>query len=304
MYAALKNEKDKDMRTDYLLEAKRLGIKVLLPHVNESDIDFTIDGDALRFGLSSIKYVSDLIASRYIAKRPFGSYKEVEDFTFSTGSGVNSRALEYMRKIGAVAFPGAQVDQEVIRENLYEVLNLPEFTTELPEVFYEKMIDLEEYDEGDVAMVFAMTRNIKRGKGWSRVEFVDRTGTASAFDKERTDVESGRVYLMLLSDNRIFKAIPAAEATDMKHGLTRYLSMRDIPLDGGEYYVVALKARTTKAGKKMADMILANNRGELAKVVCFSKEFPSLYMKVKEGYAYKMVLGATKDGSIVYRGLA
>ena len=303
MYAALRNEKDKDMRTDYLLEAKRLGIKVLLPHINESDIDFTIDGDALRFGLSSIKYVSNLIASRYIEQRPFSSYREVEEYTFTAGSGVNSRALEYMRKIGAVAFKDRPINQDEIRENLYEVLNLPEFTTELPEAFYEKMTDLDEYDEGDVAIVFAMTRNIKRGKGWSRVEFVDRTGAASAFDRELTDVESGRVYLLLLSDNRIFKAIPAAEATDMKHGLTRYLSMRDVPLDGGEYYVVALKARTTKAGKKMADMVLANNHGDLAKVVCFSKEFPSLYMKVKEGHAYKMILGATKDGSIVFRGL-
>jgi hypothetical protein len=53
----------------------------------------------------------------------------------------------------------------------------------------------------------------------------------------------------------------------------------------------------------MADLILANKNDELAKVVCFSKEFPRLYMKVKEGNAYKMVLGATKEGSIVFREL-
>ena len=42
MFALLKNEKDKDARTEYLIEAKRLGIKIKLPHVNESDIYFSL----------------------------------------------------------------------------------------------------------------------------------------------------------------------------------------------------------------------------------------------------------------------
>ena len=40
MFAILKNEKDKDARTEYLIEAKRMGISVRLPHINESDNDF------------------------------------------------------------------------------------------------------------------------------------------------------------------------------------------------------------------------------------------------------------------------
>jgi len=34
MFSILKNENDKDARTEYLIEAKRLGLKVLLPHIN------------------------------------------------------------------------------------------------------------------------------------------------------------------------------------------------------------------------------------------------------------------------------
>jgi len=300
MYAALKNEKDSDKRTDYLLEAKRLGIKIKLPHINESDVDFIIDGDALRFGLSSIKYVSDTLAKRYMDKRPFHSYDEVRQFTFTKGSGVNSRALKYMNMVGAVAFYDNPPDTRKIAQNLYDVLSLPEFTSELPESYRRGLTDLSDYDEGDIAVVFAMVRGIKRGKGWSRVEFFDKTGSSSAFDKEQTDVESGKAYFMLLSDNRIFKSAPAAEQSS----LTRFLKMGKPPLDSGEYYVVALRARTTKAGKKMADMVLVNSKGDLASVVCFSKEFPQLYMNVKEGSIYKMVLGTTKDGSIVFRGMA
>jgi DNA polymerase-3 subunit alpha len=35
MVAILNNEGDKDAITDYLIECKRLGIRVLLPHVNK-----------------------------------------------------------------------------------------------------------------------------------------------------------------------------------------------------------------------------------------------------------------------------
>ena len=44
MYSILKNEKDKDARTEYLIEAKRMGIPIKLPHINESDLDFKIEG--------------------------------------------------------------------------------------------------------------------------------------------------------------------------------------------------------------------------------------------------------------------
>jgi DNA polymerase-3 subunit alpha len=74
MFALLKNEKDKDGRTDYLIEAKRMGISIKLPHINDSDMDFKIEGKGIRFGLSSVKYISDKIAERYIQARPFTSY--------------------------------------------------------------------------------------------------------------------------------------------------------------------------------------------------------------------------------------
>jgi DNA polymerase-3 subunit alpha len=54
MYSLLKNEGDKDARTEYLIEAKRMGIPVRLPHINESDTDFKIEGKGIRFGLSAI----------------------------------------------------------------------------------------------------------------------------------------------------------------------------------------------------------------------------------------------------------
>jgi DNA polymerase III subunit alpha len=125
MYSLLKNEKDKDARTEYLIEAKRMGISVKLPHINESDIDFKIEGKGIRFGLSGIKFISDKIAEKYMAARPFNSYAQLEEFTFTKGNGVNSRALQALRIIGAATFVDQPRNDQEIKENLYEYLNLP-----------------------------------------------------------------------------------------------------------------------------------------------------------------------------------
>jgi len=57
MFSVLKNENDKDARTEYLIECKRLGLKILLPHINESKLYFSLQGEAIRFGLCEIKFI-------------------------------------------------------------------------------------------------------------------------------------------------------------------------------------------------------------------------------------------------------
>jgi DNA polymerase III alpha subunit len=147
MYSVLKNEKDKDARTEYLIEAKRMGISIKLPHINDSDIDFKIEGKGIRFGLSAIKFISDKIGERYISARPFNSYKELEEFTFTKGNGVNSRALQALRVIGAATFNDNPRNDQEIKENLYEYLNLPEFNITIPSHYYAFIQDIVDFEE-------------------------------------------------------------------------------------------------------------------------------------------------------------
>ena len=298
MFALLKNEKDKDTRTEYLIEAKRMGIPIKLPHVNDSDIDFKIEGSGIRFGLAGIKYVSDIIASRYIAARPFNSYKELEDFTFGKGNGVNSRALNSMRLIGATTFPDNPRNDAEVREHLYEYLNLPEFNIQVPSHFHAFINEAEEYEEKGAYILMGMVKNIKRGKGWSRVEILDKTGTVGIFDDEQTSIEAGRTYILLASDNRITAAIPADQINQTDSGVVKFLNYRQLPYTDDEMYVIAFKPRTTKAGKKMAYLVLADTSRELHSVTVFPTQFPKAYMKIKEGTAYKFEFGKTKDGTI------
>jgi DNA polymerase-3 subunit alpha len=86
MVAILNNEGDKDAVTDYLIECKRLGIRILLPHVNRSGVHFQIEGgDAIRMGLSNVKFLSDITAARLLDRAPFKSYAELYEFVHGEG---------------------------------------------------------------------------------------------------------------------------------------------------------------------------------------------------------------------------
>jgi DNA polymerase-3 subunit alpha len=299
MYSLLKNEKDKDARTEYLIEAKRIGISIKLPHVNDSDMDFKIEGKGIRFGLTAIKYISDNIAKKFISARPFTSYKQLEEFTFTKGSGVNSRALQAMRVIGAATFPDQPRDDNQVKENLYEYLNLPEFNVSVPSHYYAFINDVEEFEEKGSFILMGMVKSIKRGKGWSRVELLDKTGSVGIFDEEQTSIESGRTYLLLCSDNRIVSAVPADEIRNSDSALVKFLNYRMLPYKEEQMFVVSFKPRITKAGKKMASLTLADVDRDLHSVTVFPTSFAKAYMKIQEGNAYTFSFGKTKDGTII-----
>jgi DNA polymerase-3 subunit alpha len=299
MYSLLKNEKDKDTRTEYLIEAKRMGISVKLPHVNDSDADFKIEGKGIRFGLTAIKFISDNIAAKYIAQRPFKSYKHLEEFTIAKGSGVNTRSLQALRVIGAATFEDNPRNEEEIKENLYEFLNLPEFNITVPSHYYAFINPIEEFEEKGAFVLMGMVKSIKRGKGWSRVEVLDKTGSVGIFDEEQTVIEAGRSYLLLCDNNRIVTAIPVDEIKQSSNALVKFLGYKQLPYKDDDMFVVSFKPRITKAGKKMASLTLADSSRNLHSVTVFPTAFPKAYMKVQEGSAYSFSFGKTKDGTII-----
>lgn len=302
MYSILSNEKDKDSRTEYLIEAKRMGIPLRLPHVNESEIDFSIEGRAIRFGLSSIKWLSDKVASNIIAARPFSSYEEVRAAAFKKGSGINSRAVEAMNAIGALTFDDNPRDETKVRENLYEYLNLPEFNVKIPTHYYAFIDNSEDYEEDGAHILLGVVKNIKRGKGWSRVEMLDKTGVVGMFDVEDSKIETGKTYLILASANRLSEAIPLDEIDNHKSDpLIRFLNYKQIPYGQEEYFVLSFNPRITKAGKKMANMTLATADRELVPVTVFPTQFAQAYMKCEPGSVVKVQLSETKEGTTILK---
>jgi DNA polymerase-3 subunit alpha len=304
MFALLKNEKDKDGRTEYLIEAKRMGISVKLPHINDSDFDFKIEGKGIRFGLTGIKYISTNIAEKYVAARPFKSYKELEEFTFTKGNGVNSRALQALRVIGAATFEDNPRNDEEIKDNLYEYLNLPEFNITIPSHYYAFIQDTTDFEEKGSYILLGMVKSIKRGKGWSRVEILDKTGSVGIFDEEGTTIETGRTYLVLCNDNRIVSAVPADEIKGSSSALVKFLGYKQLPYTDEEMFVVSFKPRVTKTGKKMASLTLADTSRDLHSITVFPTSFAKAYMNIEEGKSYKFSFGKTKDGTVILDDIA
>ena len=88
---------------EYIGECKEWGIKLLPPDVNESEADFTVSGENIRFGLVAIKnigrgFINALVESRQ-AEGPFNSFDEFCKRLY--GKDLNRRAAESLIRAGA-----------------------------------------------------------------------------------------------------------------------------------------------------------------------------------------------------------
>lgn len=103
---------DKDDRiSQSLAECKRLGIKVLPPDINKSEISFTLEPyensfqkKAIRFGLSAIKNIGDAAIKPVMeARERGGDYLSLTDFCSRiSGQKVTKRVIESFIKVGAM----------------------------------------------------------------------------------------------------------------------------------------------------------------------------------------------------------
>ena len=88
----------------YIAECKEMGIALLPPDVNHSEDTFTVEGDAIRFGLGAVKNVGRGLIRTMVAHREEGGpFKSLEDFIQRMGEGeLNKRAVENFIKCGAM----------------------------------------------------------------------------------------------------------------------------------------------------------------------------------------------------------
>ena len=87
----------------YIAECKDMGIAVLPPDVNHSEDHFTVEGEAIRFGLGAVKNVGRGLIRSMAAKRAEGGpFRSLEDFLQRMGDELNKRAVENFIKCGAM----------------------------------------------------------------------------------------------------------------------------------------------------------------------------------------------------------
>ncbi len=139
----------------YINECREMGIKVLPPDVHASDVNFTPDGDAIRFGLCAIRNLGEAAVEAILeARRRVGRFRSIYHFCESVDlSALNRRAIESLIRAGAMdSLPGSRAQkfaaieaaiehgQRAWRErvsgqtNLFGAMGLPLEEPPLPEV--------------------------------------------------------------------------------------------------------------------------------------------------------------------------
>jgi DNA polymerase III subunit alpha len=103
MAALLTSDKDnRDKIIKYMSTCKEMGINVLPPDINESQRDFSISGENIRFGLAAVKNVGLAAIDSIISVQGNGKFTSFIDFLSQVDlRKVNKRVIESLIKCGA-----------------------------------------------------------------------------------------------------------------------------------------------------------------------------------------------------------
>ena len=107
----------------YLAVCKDRGLKILPPDVNYSQRDFSVEQEAVRFGLGGVKSVGDRPIEDILAARRKGPFVSILDFCKRVDSkSLNRKVLENLIKCGALDSLGAKRSQLLsVYENALDV---------------------------------------------------------------------------------------------------------------------------------------------------------------------------------------
>ncbi len=128
---------------NYIFEANKLGVKILKPSVNKSELIFLPEESNLRYPLLGIKNVGINSANQLLKIRENGEFISFIDFVTRVEGLLNKRVIESLIK--ASACDEFNLTKRTMLEKLEEVINFTEFGTFIDK---EEFIieDLEEYN--------------------------------------------------------------------------------------------------------------------------------------------------------------
>ena len=96
----------------FIAECRQHDIPILPPDINESDMEFTVDGSQIRFGLVAVKNVGESAIESIIACRQEQRFESLFDFCERVDlKRVNKRVIESLIKCGAFDVTGAKRSQ-------------------------------------------------------------------------------------------------------------------------------------------------------------------------------------------------
>jgi DNA polymerase-3 subunit alpha len=109
MAALLSTDRDNtDKVVKYINEARSMGIDVLPPDVNESDVDFAVSEGRIRFGMGAVKGVGESAVRGVLAAREDGPFTSIFDFAERIDlKRINKKVMEALVQCGAFDSTGS-----------------------------------------------------------------------------------------------------------------------------------------------------------------------------------------------------
>jgi DNA polymerase-3 subunit alpha len=304
MYALINNQDKPGKVITYMIEAKKMGVSFLMPHVNKSEAEMTIEGDAIRLGLSNIRNISTAGSAKIIAARPFNNYGELLDLSQTKYSGINKRIIDSLNAVGAASFDdNPRTGRE--SDNYFHYLNIPtSLTGNLPDKIVSQITAAEDYEEDVPAIVMGIVMDIKKKGGFSLVEMLDDTGTLSFFANEEAPLQKGEMYLCLLANKRPVRYLPANEVKpNNPHELIRWLRFETPVCAENEAYIIAFTGRTTLKGARMGTLTYGLPDKEIRSCTVWPSDYHTALGRCKPGTIVKLDTTLNDKGDRFFAGV-
>lgn len=112
--------------SEYILNCRAMGIRLLPPDINRSEGVFTVENGAIRYGLSAVKGIGKPVMEAIVEERKIGGkFQNLKDFIERlSGKEVNKRTLENFIKAGAFdSLGGSRKQFMMIYTQLLEDVN-------------------------------------------------------------------------------------------------------------------------------------------------------------------------------------
>ena len=296
IWALLHNEDDLSKITTYLFEAKRLGVELEMPDVNNSSLSFELSDDGIKFGLANVSGVGPSACQEIMDLRPFRSF---EDFASRVNkTRVKSHMVENLEKVGAFESINHQSGYDYSKYYA-SLLNYPVL---LANKAYDDIVsNIGDIDaEGDgMFLVRGIVLDFKKTDRYHRITIEDETGKCSVFGSLSMDLEKRQSIYALVGDNSMHYFCDAADVDtanfvkifgkiqrgQFDHNYDDLVAKPDVheklyPL-GSVYqlkhkalgYLIACSEFQTKKLATMGTAYIWTKEGGFEKVVCFSSVY-------------------------------
>ncbi|MEJ5303743.1 MAG: DNA polymerase III subunit alpha [Bacteroidales bacterium] len=170
--------------TFYIEECRRMGINVLGPDVNESQLNFFVNSKGeIRFGLSAIKNVGENAARAIIEERiSKGPYKSLADFFFRSNlKAVNKRALESLVMAGALDGFGESHRAQFFFKAREEDSTMLEKLMRSVTLHQERKKSAQQTLFGDIIEEMPLVINLPTCSQWSKMEVLKKEKEVTGF---------------------------------------------------------------------------------------------------------------------------